>query len=58
MFAVGVVYVDGAVGRERERWAKSSMAAQAERSEERAGEVEVEGYDQTDKRSTNARGLG
>lgn len=30
-------------GRERGRWARGSMAARAERSEERAGEVE--GYD-------------
>lgn len=43
ILAVRVVYVKGEDGAERGRWARGSMAARAERSEERAGEVE--GYD-------------
>ena len=59
MLAVSVFYVGDEVG--RGRWAKSSMAARAERSGGGAGE---EGYGMygcglgwTDRRSTNVRGL-
>lgn len=40
ILAVSVVYVKDEAGEKRGRWARGSMAARAERSEERAGEVE------------------